>query len=107
MFNKCPLHLLSEIEVLKPDLVVLHGVPAEWAFPKPMQGKGYKDTLLPDSPKHGDFPVIHEMIALGGEWKCIVLYLMHPAHNGLNGQWKSVVEPALELLRSRETIPAQ
>ncbi len=104
MFKNCPLHLLSEIEVLKPDLLVFHGVNAEWAFPNAIEKRGYGHLAIEGSPKHGAFQIVHEVTAPGIGWRCFVLYLMHPSHGGLNRQWPDV-ERALELLRSNRAIP--
>jgi hypothetical protein len=106
MFRNCPRHLLSELEVLKPDLIVFHGRKAEWAFPNAMDKERYEFRPLPDSPKYGVSPMVHELIGPDGSWKCSVLFLLHPSHHGLDRQWKSsVVEQALELLRRKEVIP--
>jgi Uracil DNA glycosylase superfamily len=104
MLNRCARHLVSELEILRPDLLVFHGRPARWAFPWALQTEKCGTLApLPESPTHDDFPVIQELTATG--YKCPVLFLPHPSRGGLDRQWESVVEPALKLLRSKGAIP--
>jgi uracil-DNA glycosylase len=105
MFINCAQHLVSEIKVLRPNLIVFHAKYAQVVFPKALSEKGYRHEAVPNSPKDGYFPVINEVIAPDGEPKFFALYLQHPSYGWLDAQWDSVVEPALELLRGKGVIP--
>lgn len=105
MFNNCSEHFLSELEILKPNLIVFHGGDARWAFPQALQKRGFDSVPLADSPKQGDFSVVHELTGASLGSKCFILYLSHPSYGWLNRQWEPVVEPALKLLRSMSAIP--
>ncbi len=104
MLKNCPQYLVSELKILKPDLIVFHGAKAQWAFPNVLP-EGYDSVPLPDSPKQGDFSVIQKLTTADLGSKCFILYLHHPSHGCLNRQWERVVEPALKLLRSKSAIP--
>lgn len=105
MLNRCSRHLVSELEVLRPDLLVFHGGSARWALPWALQTeKAGTLTPFPESPMDDDFPVIHELSGKG--YKSLVLFLAHPSRRHLAKQWKSIVVPSLKLLRSRRYIPS-
>jgi hypothetical protein len=107
MFRNCSQHLFSELEVLKPDLLVFHGKAAQDEFTKLLKSQ-FEHRALHDSPKdEGGAPMIYEVIGPSGEREYFVLYLKHPSHGWLNRQWDyyNVVEPSLAILRSMRAIP--
>lgn len=105
MFRYCSRHLVNELNILKPDLVVFHGAPAKWSFPLAIHDEGYKITPVLDGPTDdSEFPVIQQLAA--PNFGCIALFLAHPSRGHLERQWKPVVEQALEFLRSRNAIPS-
>lgn len=96
----CAHHLLNEFKVLRPDLVIFHGVDARWII-RPE----FKDCNLDLNPignindNYG--PVLYDSQALSSR----VLFLNHPSHGWLERQWASVVDPALIYMRLMHFIP--
>jgi hypothetical protein len=101
MYRRCSGHLVQELEVLKPDVVVFHGVDARYYFATAVQDAGQKLERCPEGPADQHGPVIWELAAKS---QCFVLFLLHPSRGWLDRQW-SVVEQALEWLRLRRVIP--
>jgi hypothetical protein len=101
MMKNCTHHLIDEVKLLKPKLVVFHGVNARWIIPDEFKARGFDLVALGDvKDEHG--PVIYETPALGAH----ILFLKHSAYGNLAKQWEAVVVPALNCLRHRDLIPA-
>jgi uracil-DNA glycosylase len=98
MRHNCAHHLIEELKLLRPNLVVFHGVNAREAVraaiaPHVLRPiKEIKDTRG---------PVIYEWQDLSAH----LLFLNHPSYNNLEKQWEPVVVPALDYLRARRLIP--
>jgi hypothetical protein len=99
MKRNCAHHLVAELMILRPKLVVFHGVDAEWSIPQAIK----PDKLNPveEVPDHSSRPVLYEWQAL----RAHLLFLKHPSRGHLNRQWDRVVVPALNYLRARNLIP--
>jgi hypothetical protein len=101
MRRNCQRHLLTELETLKPGLVVFHFANARWDI---LESEGWNLTKLADATEDSYGAVIKVLKTPNLE--CPLLFLHHPARNGLEKQWRGVVEPALRFLRSRNLIPS-
>jgi hypothetical protein len=99
MYGHCSKHLVHELDVLRPNLVVFHGAPARWAFPNAVEKEGRKRP----EPVKGAPPRISWVVGDGFQY--YALFLNHPARGGLQRQWETVVEGALKWLRSKGAIP--
>jgi hypothetical protein len=101
MYINCVHHLIAELQLLSPNLIVVQYVNA-------------RDVMRPALQKHGvDLEPVGEVSDRYGPvlfrskmLKCHLLFLYHPAYNNLTRQWVPVVEPALNYLRTRQLIPA-
>jgi hypothetical protein len=100
MMVNCADHLVDELKLLKPGLVVFHGVNARWIIRPKFAARGLDLNAVSDVKDRHDC-VLYESRALAAH----VLFLYQPAFGHLEGQWDSVVVPALKLLRSRNCIP--
>lgn len=105
MLMKCAGHLVSELEILKPNLVVFHAADARWCFAPAVEKKGWHLSPVGAGPADRLGPVIHVLKA--NDFESHILFLHHPARGGLGRQWVPVVEPALTFLRSERAIPGQ
>jgi hypothetical protein len=106
MLNNCSEHLLEELTVFRPTLVVFHGARLRAVFDRAVRKReGWSLSPQTMGPRnHGGELVVHRLTT--PVFDAHVLYLHHPSHNHLNNQWDAVVSPALELLRSSGAIPA-
>lgn len=101
MMINCAHHLINELRLLRPRLVVFHGVRARWALIRP-EVKSYGLNMNPVggiNDRYGS--VLYEWQALGAH----ILFLYHPSRRWLDKQWDAVVVPALDYLRVRNLIP--
>lgn len=96
MWANCAHHLVAELKILRPQLVVFHGAKAKWAVSAAIK----PDTL---SPVDGitNRQVLYEWPALG----TYLLFLSHPSRGWLDRQWDMVVVPSLQYLRTKGYIP--
>jgi uracil-DNA glycosylase len=101
MMTKCAHHLVNELKLLKPSLVVFHGVDARDHI-RPEFAARDMDLKAVSTVEDRWGPVLYEAHGLGAR----VLFLYHPSRGYLNRQWKSVVVPALNYLRHRNLIPS-
>jgi hypothetical protein len=100
MKQNCAHHLLDEIRIVKPDLIVFQGVDARFVVRPEFAACGLDLKAVGGiCDRHG--PVIYESKALGTR----LLFLYHSAYGHLDRQWKSVVVPALDYLRDQNVIP--
>jgi uracil-DNA glycosylase len=101
MMTKCAHHLVNELKLLKPSLVVFHGVDARDHI-RPEFAARDMDLKAVSTVEDRWGPVLYEAHGLGAR----VLFLYHPSRGYLNRQWKSVVVPALNYLRHLNLIPS-
>jgi hypothetical protein len=96
----CAHHLMSEIRLLKPGLVVFHGAPARFFVIPELKSCDLDVSAVGDiSDRHG--PVLYESRALGAH----LLFLYHPSHNHLAKQWEAIVIPAVRYMRENGIVP--
>jgi hypothetical protein len=95
MMTNCVGLLLEELEILKPTLLVFHGVGARKPFESVVTSNGWTNTEVHKN--------LHEIVS--AHLRTHVLYLPHPARGHLARQWTTVVEPALSLLRRMGRVP--
>jgi len=99
MWANCANHLVAELKILRPELVVFHGVNARWAVLAAIQIDNLTSIgNVDDSHGHSLF---FDWPALGTR----LLFLSHPSHGWLDKQWDTVVVRALEYLRGKGLIP--
>lgn len=104
MKANCANHLVNELRILKPHLVIFHGVAAEWAFPQSVRREGTE--LIPLSRADSTVPAsCANKLFNWAERDCYVLFLHHPSRGCLGRQWQPIVLPCLEYLRQRKIIP--
>ena len=94
MWTNCAHHLVEELEILRPDLVIFHGAGIKWPVTNALKELEQIEVA-------GIGPVLYRWPAVGAH----LLFLHHPAHNWLAKQWEPVVVPALDYLRARNLIP--
>jgi hypothetical protein len=92
---KCAYHLVAELKILRPELVIFHGAQIKWPVTNAI-GKELEQIEVA-----GIGPVLYGWPVVGAR----LLFLHHPAHNALAGQWGAVVVPALDYLRAENLIP--
>jgi hypothetical protein len=99
MKANCVNHLIAELQILKPNLTVFHGIEAR-SIVLPAFKTLYSDEPIPlGKVRDGRGPVL---------WKTpqtYLLFLYHPTYGWLNGEWNDVVEPCLKYLRDENLIP--
>lgn len=104
MMANCARHLASELKRLRPGLVVFHGTGSKESTVRAFVACALDMEAVEGVPadRHGP-SVLYKSEALSA----YVLFLHHPSYDWLGKQWKPVVEPALNYLRSRGIIPAE
>lgn len=96
----CAHHLMRELRLLKPRLVVFHGVSARWIVLPELKSCGLDASAVGDiSDRHG--PVLYELPALGAR----LLFLYHTSRNWLAKQWEPIVVPAVQYMREKGIVP--
>lgn len=97
----CAHHLTDELKLLRPKLVVFHGVEARQVMIHELKEcslDAREDGSISD--KRGSVLYYSKTLAAR------ILFLYHPSRGWLNRQWETVVVPALKDLRLRNLIPA-
>jgi len=97
MRENCAYHLLAELTIARPNLIVLHGAAVHSAFLMAVKATS-QDVQIS---KFGNVQIVAADCLPGP-----ALLLHHPSRGWLDRQWQSSVLPALELLRSQGHIPA-
>ena len=104
MKGKCAEHLVSELSILKPNVLVFHAADARWSFPAAVEKNKWQLSSDKEAPKYrGGFSALQLLKA--DDFECHVLFLNFPGHGNLRKQWSSVVEPTIKTLRSQGVIP--
>jgi len=104
MYGNCSRHLVHELDVLTPSLVVFHGSGAQGLFCDAVENEGGKrPTPVEGSPTSWGREILFRV--LRDDFKYYVLFLYHPSRGWLAKQW-SEVELALKWLRAKGAIPA-
>jgi hypothetical protein len=101
MMRNCAHHLMGEIRLLQPNLVVFHGKPSR-RMETLREFNAYDveaNAVGEVSDKYGS--VLYKLPAL----RAHVLFLNHGAHNWLDRQWLDIVEPVVGFMRSNDIIP--
>jgi hypothetical protein len=93
MYRNCSTHLLSELQILRPHVLVFHGAKLRVPFIHKARKTGWRIELV----RKRRTPVLYHLTA--PNFSCHVLFFHHPARNALNRQWAKVVRPALKALR--------
>lgn len=100
MNANCANHLVRELLIMRPHLVVFHGVEARQHVPKAFTAIGVAvEPMVGSAAACG--PVLHTVPQMAGN----LLFLHHPSYQHLDRQWNSVVLPALGFLRAAKLIP--
>ena len=95
----CARHLVTEFRILRPELVVFHGVESRWIIRPEFERVGVDlDPIEMCADTYG--PVLYRSTELGAHF----LFLYHPSHGWLDRQW-SQVESWIGYLRERALIP--
>jgi hypothetical protein len=104
MWGNCAHHLVEELKILRPGLVVFHGVDAGWSVRNAIK----PDVLHAIEPERiinrkGE-PMLYEWPVLGAH----LLFLYHPSSRGrvADQEWDKTAVPALDYLRRNGHIPA-
>jgi uracil-DNA glycosylase len=97
MRENCAYHLLAELTIARPNLIVLHGAAVHSAFLMAVKATS-QDVQISN---FGNVQIVAAECLPGP-----ALLLHHPSRGWLDRQWQSSVLPALELLRSQGHIPA-
>ena len=100
MWGNCAHHLVSELQRLRPQLVVFHGADATWSVRNAIAAIPEAINPISDIADRSGAFVLYEWPAL----ETRVLFLHHPSHNALNKQW-NVADRALSFLRQKNLIP--
>lgn len=97
----CAHHLINELKLLNPHLVVFHGANARGVILPTLTTVGmYPTPINSRSDRHG--PVLYDVKSIGSRF----LFLNHPTRGWLNRQWNTVVVPNLKYLRGQKLIPS-
>ena len=96
----CAHHLLSELRLLKPQLVVFHGVSARWIVLPELKSCDFDAGPVGDiCDRHG--PVLYQSPPLGAH----LLFLYHTSRNWLDRQWEPIVVPVVRYMREHGIVP--
>jgi hypothetical protein len=102
MKKNCLNHLIVEIQVTRPSLIVFQGVDARYfVLPKLRELDANLAEVSDIRDEHGQ-PVLYN----SRQFNTHLLFLKHPSYNHLTSQWLPVVVPALQYLRGNGHIPA-
>jgi hypothetical protein len=96
---KCARHLVSELRILRPEMIIFHGVQSRRIMRPEFERVGVDlDAIEECADSHS--PVLYRSAELGAH----ILFLYHPSHGWLDRQW-SQVERWIGYLRERALIP--
>jgi hypothetical protein len=99
MMSNCVTLLVEELEILRPTVVVTHGVGVRPHLELAVTSRGWKHKPVPGD----DTGTLFEI--LGSGLTAHVCYLAHPSRGHLARQWSTIVEPALAHLRRTGEVP--
>lgn len=86
MLWNCTHHLIHELLILRPQLIVFHGAKSRWPVTTKLQSRGIVlKSIESITDRHG--PVLYDWPTLGAH----LLFLHHPSRGGLDRQWDAVV----------------
>ena len=100
MRTNCCNHLFAEIGLLRPDIVVVHGVSEQWHVLNHMQLHGIEHLDL------GDRTGVPKVLYNAPKLDCHFVFLWHPAHNMMERIWASRAVPTLAHLTKTGITPA-
>jgi hypothetical protein len=106
MYKNCSPHLLGELEVLKPTIIVFQAAPARAVIPNAVRERGWQLQPIAASPHYDGpeaFPVVQYLRT--PTFGSHVLFLNHPSRGNIERQWKPIIKPSLNLLRKLNAIP--
>jgi Uracil DNA glycosylase superfamily len=99
MKENCANHLVRELRILRPNLIVFHGVGSRRVVIPAFERSGIDLTAINEcSDRHG--AVLYDSNELGAH----ILFLFHPSHGWLKRQWPQF-ETWISYLRSQRLIP--
>ncbi|MCR1347044.1 uracil-DNA glycosylase family protein [Acidithiobacillus ferrooxidans] len=100
MKKNCVNHLIEELRILEPKLIIVHGSGSRVYIERGLSGSGNGLSTI-DSDDKDLSEHLYRIEALSAH----ILFLPHPAHNWLNRVWGSVVLKAVDYLKSKQAIP--
>lgn len=99
MRDNCSHHLIAELRILKPDIVVFHGAKARPIVLSSLMNNGVKTTPLVHN-HEGNAVLSHVP-----ELKLHMVFLHHPSRYHMDRTWDRDAVPSLEYLRKEGVIP--
>jgi hypothetical protein len=100
MRTNCCHHLFAEIGLLRPDIVVVHGVDEKWHVLNHMRLRGIEHQDLAD--RTGVNDVLYSAPAL----RCHFVFLLHPSRNWMDRTWDARALPTLAYLTNTGILQA-
>jgi hypothetical protein len=97
----CAHHLIAELKILQPQLIIFHGAESKWPTIHAIEESRDILNAIEDMKDGKGHHVIYEWLTL----HAYILFLHHPTRGGLKRQWDTVVVPALSYLRAQGCIP--
>lgn len=101
MWRNCAHHLVGELQLLRPNLVVFHGSWAPQPVLEALTAAGAAAEPVEGAPRAGAADVLYQSTSLGTH----ILFLHHPSYGHLDRQWDPIVEPCIAFLRERGLVP--
>lgn len=95
----CARHLVAELRILRPQMIIFHGIQSRWVMRPEFERVGV--DLVPIEECTDSYgPVLYRSAELGAH----ILFLYHPSRGWLDRQWPQV-ERWIGYLRERAFIP--
>jgi hypothetical protein len=95
----CARHLATELQILRPNLVVFHGIQSRWILKPEFERAGINLEAI-EACADSSGPVLYRSAQLGS----YMLFLYHPSRGWLDRQW-SQVQSWISFLRERALVP--
>lgn len=95
----CARHLAAELRILRPEMIVFHGVQSRWIM-RPEFERAGTDLVAIEECADSYGPVLYR----SAELKAHLLFLYHPSRGWLDRQWEKV-EKWIAYLRAHAIIP--
>ena len=95
----CAHHLVAELRILGPEMIIFHGVQSRWIMRPEFERVGVDLVAIEEcADSYGT------VLYRSAELRAHILFLYHPSHGWLGRQW-SQVERWIGYLRERALIP--
>lgn len=99
MRGKCSSHLINEIRLLEPNIIIFHGVRSKWAMLSELRHQNLRHVPVGPNSEH------REVLYWTADLNCHLIFLRHPSRGWLHRTWDRDAVPSLEHLKGLGIVP--